>query len=282
MEISDYQLLDAGDQLKLERLGPYRVIRQAAQAFWPKNLPPNIWREVDAVHHRSTSGGGHWEFLRKLPASWQIRCGELVFKVKLTDFGHIGLFPEQRENWSWIRQQCGDGGPRVLNLFGYSGGSTLAAALAGAQVTHVDASKGVVTWARENLRLNGGEDLPVRWIVEDVAKYINREQTRGSTYQGLILDPPTYGRGPKGQTWRIETDLIPLLHGLKSLMERPRFVLLSCHTPGYSPICLKNILYSVFGFPPVEMKAGEMVVPIGESPLPSGTHVRWSSRSNDS
>ena len=274
MEADQYLLLDSGEEQKLEQIGPYRVVRQAAQAHWPKSLPEDEWQRVDAVHIRSKGGGGYWRFNRNLPESWRITYRDQPFQVKLTDFGHIGLFPEQWENWRWLKERCGAATPAVLNLFGYTGGSSVAAARAGALVTHVDASKGIVTWGRENL---AGENLPIRWIVDDVGKYLARELRRGNHYQGIILDPPSYGRGPKGQVWKIETDLIPLLTELHKVAKPMRFILLSCHTPGYSPLSLAALLQRVFGLPPADIHAGEMIVPIegGNYCLPSGAFARW-------
>lgn len=276
--LGSYELIDCGQENKLERLGPYQVTRQAAQAHWPTSLSPSAWQKVDAVHHRAASGGGHWTFREPLPESWLVRFGEMSFRVKLTDFGHIGLFPEQLENWQWIGRSASVAGMKVLNLFGYTGGSTLAAAAAGAHVTHLDASKGVVSWARENAQNNELREHPIRWVVEDAAKYVQREAKRGSFYQGLILDPPSYGRGPRGQVWQIERDLVPLLRGLKGIARDLEFILLSCHTAGYSPLCLKNILSRVFGFPMEEIQAGENVIPIDRHTLvlPCGSYARWS------
>lgn len=267
-----YQLLDAGNEKKLEQIGPYRLVRQAAQAYWPKSK--SDWLEVQATHHRSSSGGGHWQFHKRLPETWITRHGRYRFHMKLTDFGHLGLFPEQEPNWQWLAQRKAE---RVLNLFGYTGGSTLAAATSAAEVTHVDASKGAVSWARDNFAINSMNHAAVRWITEDVSKYIEREQRRGSTYQGIILDPPSYGRGPRGQVWKIETDLIPLLLQIKKITPHLKFVLLSCHTPGYSPHCLANILSTVFACDTQKIEAGEMVVPIQASSLvlPSGSYARF-------
>ncbi len=280
METGSYTLLDAGDERKIEQIGPYQVTRQAAQAYWPKSRPDTQWNSVDAVHHRSSTGGGKWEFRNKLPESWNIEYGPLKFIIKPTGFGHIGLFPEQLENWKWIEDQSQNPETRVLNLFGYTGGSTLASALGGAQVTHVDASKGVVQWARDNASLNDLQDKPIRWIVEDVARYIAREQKRGSFYQGVILDPPSFGRGPRGQVWKVETHLAPLLREIKKIIKPLKFILLSCHTPGYSPQCLQNILQLIFDIKTSEMEAGEMLIPIegADLALPSGTYARWASR----
>ncbi len=269
-----YRLLDAGEEQKLEQIGPFRVARQAAQAHWPK-LDPQPWREVDAVHHRASSGGGRWSYHRELPESWPVRCGPLQFHVKLTDFGHIGLFPEQMDNWRWLEKLAADD-VNALNLFGYTGGSTLAAARGGARATHVDASRGVVSWARDNAVLNGLGEAPIRWIVEDVFKYLRRETKRGARYQGLALDPPSFGRGPSGQVWKIDKDLIPLLWLAKPMLQPLRFVLLSCHTPGYTPICLANALHLVFDLPLDEIERGEMLAPYrGALALPSGSFARW-------
>lgn len=274
-----YQLLDCGDERKLEDLGVCRIVRQAAQAYWRPELGRDPWGRVEATHKRSKTGGGHWEFHKQLPESWIMTHGGLRFRAKLTDFGHIGLFPEQAANWSWITDQCAAlDQPEVLNLFGYTGGSTLAAARGGARVTHVDASKGVVSWARENATLNKMGEHPIRWIVEDVSKFVNREVNRGNRYQGVILDPPSFGRGPKGQTWKIEQHLIPFLQQLKKILEPLGFILLSCHTPGYSPLALVNILNQVFEVPVPEITSGEMVAAISNSErvLPSGTYAAWS------
>lgn len=270
-----YRLLDAGEEKKLEMVGPHRVMRQAAQAYWPKSKAGALWRDVAATHIRSSSGGGRWKFHDNLPESWVTSHGGFNFLMKLTDFGHIGLFPEQEANWQWIAQRKAT---RVINLFGYTGGSSLAAASGGAEVTHVDASKGAVGWARENYALNDLEDKTIRWIVEDVNKYIAREERRGSAYQGIILDPPSFGRGPRGQVWKIETDLVPLLFELKKITKDLDYVLLSCHTPGYSPMTLANILNIVFEVPMDQIQWGEMVVPIEGTSLvlPSGTYARFS------
>lgn len=274
-QAAPYRLLDAGDEKKMESIGDYFMNRQAAQAYWPARRSAKEWDRCQAVHVRTKSGGGYWKFQEKPNEDMVAAWGDSLFKIKLTDFGHIGMFPEQFENWDWIRRHSAD--RNVLNLFAYTGGSTLAAAQGGGSVTHVDASKGVVSWARENAELNGLGERPIRWIVDDVVKFAQREERRNSFYQGIILDPPTYGRGPKGSIWKIETDLIPFLHQLKAITDEPGFVLLSCHTPGFGPATLKTILHLTFGFPLSEIGAGEMVVPIqgSELVLPSGTYARW-------
>ncbi|CAM2005047.1 class I SAM-dependent methyltransferase [Acanthopleuribacter pedis] len=275
-----YRLLDAGEEQKLELVGPYKVIRQAAQAFWPKMGEPHPWRDaIDGIHIRTNKGGGYWDYKNKPPAEWTISWQNFLFRAKLTDFGHIGLFPEQgHTNLDWITEQANDPEMEVINLFGYTGGSSLAAARGGARVTHLDAAKGVVTWARENFELNNLADHPTRWIVDDATKFLEREVRRGRRYHGFILDPPTYGRGAKNQIWRIEKDLIPLLELIKQLADPLHFILLSCHTPGYTEWCLRNILHQVFDLPLTQIEGGEMTVPMesSECVLPSGTYARWS------
>lgn len=274
-ELSEYQLLDSGDGSKLEQLGPHTVLRQATQAFWQKKTEP--WSKAVAVHHRSNKGGGHWEYLKPIPDHWHLRCGGLVFKIKLTSFGHIGLFPEQQDNWQWIAQRVEEGFSSMLNLFGYTGGSSLAAARSGGSVTHVDASKGVVAWARENQTANGLERADMRWLVDDAGKFLARQARRGASYSGVVLDPPTFGRGNRGEVFRIETDLAPLLRSIKAVIQKRHFGVLSCHTPGFTPLVLENMIRDVFDECPIEISGGEMVVfhEDSERPLPSGTYVRW-------
>lgn len=277
MTKTSYALLDSGDFQRLEQVGPYRLVRQATQAFWPKCLDEAIWRQADAVHVRSHSGGGHWEFARGIPKSWDVEVESFQFKIKPTPFGHVGLFAEQSGQWSWIRRAVGRSTPTVLNLFGYTGGSTLAAARAGARVIHVDASKGVVAWARENAARNQLADCPIRWIVEDVPRFVQRELKRGRRVGGVILDPPTFGRGAGGQQWKIERDLVPLLVLLRRLADPLRFILLSCHTPGYSPVGLIELMTQIFALDRTAIECGEMTIPHqdAERVLPSGTFARW-------
>lgn len=247
-----YQLLDSGNFQKLEQVGRYRLVRPAAQAVWRPRLSASAWASADASFTRFSGGDGKWSVKnRKLPESWQIDApfGKLV--IRLTDFGHLGIFPEQHRNWGLLadavrahKDKRGDKTDlQVLNLFAYTGGSTLAAAGAGAQVVHVDASKTSVTWARENADASGLGDRPLRWIVDDVQKFIAREVRRNSQYHGIILDPPSYGRGPKGETWKIEEMLPPLLDDLKKILAPDfAFFLLSGHSAGYTPLALVNLM----------------------------------------
>ena len=206
---TDYEVLDTGDGEKLERWKDVILRRPDPQTIWPKT-DEALWRKAQAHYHRSDRGGGSWEFLAKLPERWTVRYGDLRFHVRPTGFKHMGLFPEQAENWDWMRQRIREDGRKnlkVLNLFGYTGGATVACAAEGAHVTHVDAAKGMVQWAKENRELCGLPETSCRWIVEDVLRFVQREIRRGNTYDGIVMDPPSYGRGPTGEVWKIENEL---------------------------------------------------------------------------
>jgi 23S rRNA (cytosine1962-C5)-methyltransferase len=211
----DYELLDTGDGEKLERWGNVILRRPDPQIIWPLGKESGAWSKADAHYHRSSSGGGQWESKTQLPERWTIAYDKLRFHIKPTSFKHTGLFPEQAANWKWMIDKIQGAGRKikVLNLFAYTGGASVACAYAGAEVCHVDASKGVVQWAKENIQLSGLSDKPVRFITDDVFKFVQREQRRGSQYDAIILDPPSYGRGPNGETWKLETDLYRILHG---------------------------------------------------------------------
>jgi 23S rRNA (cytosine1962-C5)-methyltransferase len=277
-----YELLDSGAFQKLERFGSVVLSRPCAQAVWQQTLPKADWQKVTATFFRD--GGNQWRGRDKLPETWTIDVDGTKFQLSSTDFGHLGIFPEQRDQWRRIRETCEEyvkrhGRPaRVLNLFAYSGGSTLAAALAGAEVCHVDASKGMVDWARKNAALNGLEEKPVRWIVDDVTKFLERELRRERQYDLLILDPPSYGRGAKGEVFKIENDLPPLLSLLGKLMSpQPLGVLLSCHTPELTPISLHHMLLQQFGRHGGKVEHGEMQLRGGKDvlPVPSGSFAWW-------
>jgi 23S rRNA (cytosine1962-C5)-methyltransferase len=274
----DYELLDSGNGRKLERFGPYVLARPAASAVWIPALNEFEWDKADAWFDRDS--GNSWTCRKPLPASWNIAVAGLKFKLSTTAFGHLGIFPEQRDYWKWIQQSIKSAGTArheqlsILNLFAYSGGSTLAAAAAGAQVCHLDASKGMVARARENAQLNGLDSAPIRWIVDDVTKFLDRELRRGSRYDGIILDPPSFGRGKSGEVYKIEKDLTDTLGKcVKLLSNRPLFLLLSCHTPAYTPIVMRNILQQVAGELKGSIESSEMVLSgkPGVMPLPSGT-----------
>ena len=273
----DYELLDSGDGRKLERFGKYVLARPCSQAMWRPCKSEADWNRADASFDRED--GNHWHGRGNLPKEWQIETAGIRFKLGGTDFGHLGIFPEQRAQWRWIREKIEvekRGGRRtisVLNLFAYSGGSTMAAALGGAEVCHLDASKGMVEWARENARLNGLAERPIRWIVDDAHKFMKREIRRGRTYDAVILDPPTFGRGAGGEMYKIERDLKDTLSLVRDLLsERPAFVLFSSHTPGLSQIVAENILSQLF--PAARLESGEMLLEGASLPCPSGIYCR--------
>jgi 23S rRNA (cytosine1962-C5)-methyltransferase len=283
MRTAGYQLLDSGMGNKLERVGPYLLVRPSPQAVWSPSLSEERWKEADAVYIRSSTGGGKWEFKRRLPEKWEIEYGDHRFLVKPTGFGHLGIFPEQRESWEWIsgKVKAAKREITVLNLFAYTGGSTLAVASEGASVCHVDASKGVVDWARENAARSGLSGQSVRWIVDDAKKFIGKEIRRDKRYDAIILDPPSFGRGAKGEVWKIEDDLTKLLHTCSELLsDDPLFVLLSCHSPGFTPLVLQNILAEMIKKIKGKLSYAEMTITEAESsrPLPCGSYARWSSK----
>ena len=266
----DYELVDSGDGRKLERFGRYRLARPCSQALWRPQLDASAWAQADASFDRED--GNNWHGRSNLPKEWTIETAGIRFKLGGTDFGHLGIFPEQRAQWKWIRETVREN-DRALNLFAYSGGSTMAAALGGAEVCHLDASKGMVEWARENARLNGLAERPIRWIVDDAHKFMRREIRRGRRYDAVILDPPTFGRGAGGEMYKIERDLKETLGLVKDLLsESPRFVLFSSHTPGLSPIVAENILSQLF--PKARLESGEMLLEGCAFPCPSGIYCR--------
>lgn len=271
-----YELLDSGDGRKLERFGRIVLARPCSQAMWRPSLPPAEWSRADASFDREE--GNRWHGRANLPESWTIETAGIRFKLGGTDFGHLGIFPEQRAQWSWIRSCVAAAAavgrhPSVLNLFAYSGGSTMAAALGGAEVCHLDASKGMVEWARENAALNGLSQSPVRWIVDDARKFMRRELRRGRRYDAVILDPPTFGRGAAGEMYKIERDLKETLDlAAELLSERPLFVLFSSHTPGMSPVAASNVVGQLFADAKVE--AGEMLLEGSGLKCPSGVYCR--------
>ena len=280
--IDDYELLDSGDGRKLERFGKYVLARPCSQAMWRPNKSAAEWAKADASFDRED--GNNWHGRANLPKEWQIKTAGITFKLGGTDFGHLGIFPEQRAQWKWIRETVGVGCrcrcTSVLNLFAYSGGSTMAAALGGAEVCHLDASKGMVEWARENARLNGLAERPIRWIVDDAHKFMKREIRRGRKYDAIILDPPTFGRGAGGEMYKIERDLKETLSLVRELLsDHPLFVLFSSHTPGLSQIVAENILAQLF--PQARLESGEMLLEPHPSsltswpcPCPSGIYCR--------
>lgn len=283
--MSDYELLDSGNQAKLERFGEWVLDRPSPQAYWAPRLPRSEWDRAHARYERSSRGGGDWVEPLTAPGAWECQIGPLRLELKRTGFGHVGVFTEQIPFWEWLRDmtgrfQSGTGRPaRVLNLFAYTGGSSLAAALGGAEVTHLDASRGVVQWASENAARNALGTGAIRWIVEDALKFLQREARRGNRYDAVVLDPPSFGRGPRGEVWKLEEGAQDLLAAVVDVLEEgPNLVLLSAHTPGLGPVALGNLLRAALGprSHTFDHSCGEMCVLAGEGrfDLPSGTWAR--------
>lgn len=265
-----YELIDSGEGLKLEQFGQFRLVRPCAQAMWPRRLPLPVWNQADAVFSRE--GGNRWQIRTALPKEWVAVIKGVKFKISPTDFGHVGVFPEHSVWWEEMDRLVRKRPCSVLNLFAYSGGATLAAARAGAKVCHLDASKGMVGWARENAALNQMEQAPIRWIVDDVMKFLQREEKRGVRYDGIILDPPSFGRGSRGEIFKIESDLLPILRKCRHLLsDNPLFVFLTTHTPGMTPLVMHRLLSEMMGGS-AQISSGELV--IGDA-LPSGCYAKW-------
>ena len=276
----DYEVIDTSDGEKLERWGKYILIRPDPQVIWNTKKANAGWKNMNGHYHRSTKGGGEWEFFN-LPDQWSINYNGLCFNLKPFSFKHTGLFPEQAANWDWFSKlikEC-DYQPNVLNLFAYTGGATLSAAKAGAKVTHVDASKGMVTWAKENAHSSGLADAPIRWLVDDCVKFVEREIRRGNKYDAIIMDPPSYGRGPKGEIWKIEESIFPFIELCSQILsDKPLFLLVNSYTTGLQPAVLSYMLNTAivkkFGGSVVSDEIG---LPVTESGLilPCGASGRY-------
>ena len=279
-EWKDYEVLDTSRGEKLERWGKYLLVRPDPQVIWDTPREDPCWKEYDARYNRSSTGGGKWSNLR-LPERWQVRYKELTFNVKPMNFKHTGVFPEQAANWDFIMQTIrGAGRPvSVLNLFAYTGGATLAAAAAGASVCHVDAAKGMVAWAKENAKSSGLEAAPIRWIVDDCGKFVERELRRGRRYDAVIMDPPSYGRGPSGEIWKLEENLYPFVELVsRVLSDDPLFMIINSYTTGLAPSVLGYIMDTLvskkYGGHTV---CGELGLPVRDTGLvlPCGSTGRW-------
>ena len=283
----DYQVIDCSKGEKLERWGDYLLVRPDPQVIWDTPKTEKGWRTKNGHYHRSTKGGGEWEFFQ-LPEEWTIHYSlpikkELTFHLKPFSFKHTGLFPVQATNWDWFSQLIYDATQKgrtvkVLNLFAYTGGATLAAAAAGAQVTHVDASKGMVTWAKENAVSSGLGDAPIRWLVDDCVKFVEREIRRGNHYDAIIMDPPSYGRGPKGEIWKIEESIYPLVQLCKELLvDEPLFFLINSYTTGLQPAVLSYMMNTVLKDYPGTVTASEIGLPVSTNGLvlPCGASGRF-------
>ncbi len=275
----DYQVLDASTGEKLERWGSYILLRPDPQVIWktPKKHP--MWKKINAHYHRSSKGGGAWEFF-DLPDEWTVSYRALTFKLKPFSFKHTGLFPEQAVNWDWMAQKVRQAGRpvRALNLFAYTGGATLALAEAGAAVTHVDASKGMVGWAKENAAVSNLSDRPIRYLVDDCKKFVEREIRRGNRYDAIVMDPPSYGRGPKGEIWKMEDSIYDfLLLAEQLLSDNPLFFVLNSYTTGLAPAVLAYLLSDVLKNHPGTVEAQEIGLPVEAShlTLPCGACGRW-------
>lgn len=285
----DYEVLDASCGEKLERWGNYILVRPDPQVIWDTPHAAPEWKNRNGHYHRSSKGGGHWEFFG-LPEQWDISYGNLSFHLKPFRFKHTGLFPEQAVNWDWMGERIREAKAaepereiRVLNLFAYTGGATLACAAAGAALTHVDASKGMVSWAKENAAASGLGEAPIRYLVDDCMKFVEREIRRGSRYDGIVMDPPSYGRGPKGELWKMEEKVFRLMRRCAELLsDRPLFFLINSYTTGLQPAVLSYMLNLCVGSRfDGRVEAEEIGVPVRSGAglvLPCGASGRWSAR----
>ena len=275
----DYEVIDCSKGEKLERWGDYILVRPDPQVIWDTPRKEKGWHKMNAHYHRSKKGGGEWEFF-DLPQQWSIHYRNLTFQLKPFSFKHTGLFPEQAANWDWFSELIKKAGRpvKVLNLFAYPGGATIAAAAAGASVTHVDASKGMVTWAKENASSSGLADAPIRWIVDDCVKFVEREIRRGNHYDAIIMDPPSYGRGPKGEIWKIEESIHPLVKLCAQLLvNRPLFFLINSYTTGLQPAVLSYLIGTELKRFPGKVTADEIGLPVSSNglTLPCGASGRF-------
>lgn len=275
----DYEIIDCSEGEKLERWCRYILLRPDPQVIWNTPKSDKHWKKLNAHYHRSAKGGGEWEFF-DLPQQWKIHYGALTFHLKPFSFKHTGLFPEQAVNWDWIDAKIrrANRPVKVLNLFAYTGGATLAAANAGAEVTHVDASKGMVAWAKENAAASNLGGAPIRWLVDDCMKFVEREIRRGKTYDAVIMDPPSYGRGPKGEIWKIEDAIFPLLIACTKILSRdPLFFLVNSYTTGLQPAVLAYMIETVMKPYGGRTDAQEIGLPVSASELilPCGASGRW-------
>lgn len=281
-EWKDYEVIDCSNKEKLERFGQYLLVRPDPQVIWNTKKADPGWHKKNAHYHRSSKGGGEWEFI-DLPKQWQINYKDLVFNLKPFNFKHTGIFPEQAVNWDWFSHLIKKTKKevKVLNLFAYTGGATLAAAKAGAHVTHVDASKGMVSWAKENAASSGLADKPIRWLVDDCMKFVEREIRRGNTYDAIIMDPPSYGRGPKGEIWKIEDAIYPLIKNCRKILTKdPLFFLINSYTTGLAPSVLTYMLATELKDFNGHITAAEIGLPVSSTGLilPCGASCRFEAK----
>ena len=278
---NDYQILDMANGEKLEKWNNITLVRPDPQIIWKQKTYPEKWKKADAKYSRSNTGGGAWNYNKKLPSAWQVKYKDLVFNIKPMGFKHTGLFPEQAVNWDWMINKIKSANKeiKVLNLFAYTGGATVACLSAGASVCHVDSSKGMVSWANENVTSSGLQDRKVRYIVDDVVKFVNREIRRGNKYDAIIMDPPSYGRGTNGEVWKFEDNIYDLVELCsKVLTDKPLFFLINSYTTGISSMVLENIL-KLNIHTKGKFSNGEIGIPMQNSNLvlPCGIYGRWES-----
>lgn len=277
----DYKILDMAEGQKLEKWGDVILSRPDPQIIWKSKSYPEKWKNINATYHRSKTGGGSWEFTKKMPQQWQIKYKELTFNIKPMGFKHTGIFPEQAVNWDWMIEKIRNAKRdiKVLNLFAYTGGATVACSYAGASVCHVDSSKGMVAWAKDNIKSSGLEERPVRYIVDDVVKFVNREIRRGNKYDAIIMDPPSYGRGANGEVWQFENNIYDLVElCTKVLSDNPLFFLINSYTTGISSKVLEDILNLTINKEyNGKVTSGEIGLPMEDSKLvlPCGIYGRW-------
>lgn len=278
----DYEILDMANGEKLEKWNNIYLIRPDPQIIWREKSYPEKWKQANARYNRSSTGGGNWQKYKKIPEAWQVKYKNLIFNIKPMGFKHTGLFPEQAVNWDWMIEKIKNAGReiKVLNLFAYTGGATVACSYAGASVCHVDSSKGMVAWAKENVASSGLENRPIRYIVDDVTKFVQREIRRGNKYDAIIMDPPSYGRGKNGEVWQFENNIADLVELCsRVLSEKPLFFLINSYTTGISSKVLENILILKLNMKHGKLSAGEIGLPMKDSKLvlPCGIFGRWES-----
>ena len=280
----DYEILDMANGEKLERWNSIYLVRPDPQIIWDEKSFPQKWNQANARYERSNTGGGHWNYKKQVPKAWQIKYKNLTFNIKPMGFKHTGIFPEQAVNWDWMINKIQEEKKKhnrpikVLNLFAYTGGASVACLSAGAEVTHVDSSKGMVSWAKENVVSSGLEDRPIRYLVDDVIKFVKREIRRGNKYDGIIMDPPSYGRGANGEVWKFEENIPELIDLCKQIFsDDPLFFLINSYTTGISSMVLENLLKLKLNKKQGKYENGEVGLPMTDSKLvlPCGIYARW-------
>ena len=276
----DYEILDMANGEKLERWGDIYLVRPDPQIIWKDKSYPELWKKANARYSRSNTGGGAWEYKKKVPNNWQVKYKNLTFNIKPMGFKHTGLFPEQAVNWDWMMNKIKNAKReiKVLNLFAYTGGTSVACAAAGASVCHVDSSKGMVNWAKENIASSGLSDKPVRFLIDDVTKFVQREIRRGNKYDAIIMDPPSYGRGKNGEVWQFENNIADLVELCRQVLsDKPLFFLINSYTTGISSKVLENILLLNLKMKKGKISSGEIGLPMKNSKLvlPCGIYGRW-------